>query len=590
MDLCPRFYLLLFLLILINLVDHCVCQDPNFSNTYIHKLHIVNKRFQKLRIESSFNFSASSPVWPQGTGFATGRIDFGGLTATEITTFNKVWATYEGGPENAGATFFEPIELPPGFSLLGYYAQPNNRPLFGRVVVAKDKDSDAASPALKKPDDYALVWSSKNLNVKEDTNGYIWAPIPSDGYQAVGLVVTTTPEKPPLDKVMCVRSDLTSLCETDEWVWGREGGVDSDEFNIFDSRPVRKGKQASAVSIGTFMARSGGGTTFDMPLLVCLKNILKSYSYMPNLEQLNTLIKTYAPRIYTHPSEDYQPSSVEWFFSNGALLFKKGEESNPIQIDPKGSNLPSGGSNDGSYWIDFPTDKNTRERVMKGNISSATGYIHVKPMLGGTYTDIAIWLFYPFNGGSWAKVGIVSIPLGKIGEHVGDWEHVTLRISNFNGYLRKVYFSQHAGGEWVHASNLGYIEGTNRFFGYSSLHGHATYPKPGSGAQGNEFVGIRNDTDKSDQMVDTNTSYTIISADYLGGAIVEPPWLNYARKWGPIIAYDIVDEIHKVADMLPGRLKNKFLKFTKSLPAELLGEQGPTGPKMKRSWDGEESK
>ncbi|KAH9624223.1 hypothetical protein KSS87_022354 [Heliosperma pusillum] len=521
----------------------------------------------------------------QRTGFATGTIDFGGLTATEVTTFNKVWATYEGGPDNVGATFFEPSGLPPGFSLLGYYAQPNNRALFGRVVVAKDKDSDAASPALKKPEDYALVWSSKNLNVKEDNPGYIWAPIPTDGYQAVGLVVTTTPEKPPLEKVMCVRSDLTTLCETDEWIWGREGGVDSDEFNIFESRP------ASAVSIGTFMARSGGGTTFDMPLLVCLKNIRKSYSYMPNLDQIKALINSYAPRIYTHPSEDYYPSSVEWFFSNGALLFKKGEESTPTPIDPSGSNLPQGGSNDGLYWIDFPIEKKARERVMKGDTESASAYIHVKPMLGGTYTDVAIWFFYPFNGGSWAKVGIVSIPLGKIGEHVGDWEHVTLRISNFNGMLRKVYFSQHAGGEWVHASKLEYTDGSNKFVGYASLHGHATYPHPGEGAQGNEFVGIRNDTAKSDHSLDASKNYTIISADYLGGGgVIEPFWLNYARKWGPIIAYDIVDEIHKIANLLPGKLKDKFLKFTKSLPAELLGEQGPTGPKMKRSWDGEETK
>jgi VPS62-like protein len=178
----------------------------------------------------------------KGNGFGSGSIDFGGLHIAEVTTFNKVWATYNGGPDGEGATFFEPVGLPEGYFLLGYYAQRNNRPLFGRVLVAKDTN-DRANPALKWPIDYALVWSSHGLSVKADSPGYIWAPIPSDGYQAVGLVVTTTPEKPPLDKVRCVRNDFTTFCEPDEWIWGREGDVDSDEFNIFESRPVKKGKQ-----------------------------------------------------------------------------------------------------------------------------------------------------------------------------------------------------------------------------------------------------------------------------------------------------------------------------------------------------------
>lgn len=539
-----------------------------------------------LAIDRTFSFPSPLPDLPTGSGFATGTIDFGGLVIAEVTTFDKVWATYDGGPSNQGATFFEPVGLPEGFFLLGYYAQPNNRPLFGRALVGKDT-SNPANPALKWPVDYVLVWSSKSLSVKEDSPGYIWAPIPRDGYQAVGLVVTTTPEKPSLEKVRCVRSDFTTLCEPDEWIWGREGDVDSDEFNIFQSRPVRKGKQASAVSAGTFLAKSGGGTTGDTPLLVCLKYAQKNNTYMPSLQQLETLINTYSPKIFNHPKEQFLPSSVEWFFQNGALLYKKGDESNPVPIDPSGSNLPQGGSNDGEYWIDLPKDKNEMERVKKGDIESACAYYHIKPMLAGTYTDLAIWIFYPFNGPSNAKVGFLSIPLGEIGEHVGDWEHVTLRISNFNGMLRQVYFSQHSGGEWVYPPDLEFGDG-NRVLAYASLHGHACYRKAGDVLQGTNYIGIRNDTEKSDKVLDTGKNYKIISADYLG-VVTEPPWLNYARKWGPKISYNINDEIDKVSKLLPGKLKENFLNFIKSLPAELLGEQGPTGPKMKRNWDGEEA-
>jgi len=64
--------------------------------------------------------------------------------------------------------------------------------------------------------------------------------------------------------------------------------------------------------------------------------------------------------------------------------------------------------------------------------------------------------------------------------------------------------------------------------------------------------------------------------------------LNYARKWGPNITYDIANEIDKAAKILPGKLKSDFLKVVKSLPKEVLGEDGPTGPKMKNNWYGDE--
>ena len=62
-------------------------------------------------------------------------------------------------------------------------------------------------------------------------------------------------------------------------------------------------------------------------------------------------------------------------------------------------------------------------------------YVHVKPALGGIFIDIVMWVFCPFNGPATLKVGLMSIALSKIGEHVGDWEHFTLRICNYTGEL-----------------------------------------------------------------------------------------------------------------------------------------------------------
>lgn len=505
-----------------------------------------------------------------GGEFAAGVIDLGGLQVRQISTFKKIWTSYEGGPDNLGATFFEPSPVPDGFSMLGSYAQPNNQPLFGWVLVGKTNASDQSGDILKQPTDYTLVWANELA--------YFWLPTPPDGYKAVGLVVTISADKPPLDRIRCVRFDFTDESEADSWIWTQGAAVESDNgLNVYGVRPKVRGTKAEALSVGTFIVNTA-------PPLSCLKNKNLTLSTMPNLSQIQALFQTYSPYIYFFPKENYLPSSVNWYFSNGALLYKIGEESNPTPIEPNGSNLPQGGSNDGSYWLDLPADKQAKERVQRGDLQSAEAYLHVKPILGGTFTDIQVWLFYPFNGHATAKIGIIKeIPLGQIGEHVGDWEHVTLRISNFDGILYRVYFAEHSGGRWVDSSLLEFQTG-NKFVGYSSHNGHATYYKAGLFVQGKGDIGLRNDTAKSDLVMDTGAGFTTVAAE----GVVEPPWLNYAREWGPKISYDLAKEVKKVEKFLPGNLKSKFEKLVNSLPKEVYGEEGPTGPKMKSSWDGDE--
>ncbi|XP_018847497.2 uncharacterized protein LOC109010970 [Juglans regia] len=544
----------------------------------------LSKKRKALPIETMFRLPSPLPVWPKGQGFATGIMDLGGgLHVCQISTLDKVWATHEGGPDNFGATFFEPSRIPDGFSMLGCYSQPNNKPLFGWVLVGKD---DGSSGALRKPLDYTLIWSSESSEIKRDGNGYVWLPIPPDGYKAIGQVVTNSPQKPFLDKIKCVRADLTDQCEADSWIWGLGKANNANVLNVYDVRPIIRGANAVGVSVGTFVAQLGGTAS---PLsIACLKNAKSNLSSMPNLMQIDALMRAYSPWVYFHPDEEFLPSSVRWFFVNGALLYHKGEESKPVPIEPNGSNLPQGGSNDGAYWLDLPVDAGAKERVKKGDLGNSQVYVHVKPMLGASFTDLAIWVFYPFNGSAKAKVEIVNVSLGKIGEHVGDWEHVTLRVSNFNGELQRVYFSEHSGGTWVEAYELEFQNG-NKTVAYASLHGHALYSKAGLVLQGSKgSIGIRNDMGKSKMMMDTGGSYSVVAAEYLSSVIIEPPWLKYCRKWGPNISYDIADEIRKVEKALPGPFKSAFNRFVRGLPNEVLGEEGPTGPNMKNDWTEDE--
>ncbi|KAL9327264.1 hypothetical protein ACSQ67_007909 [Phaseolus vulgaris] len=537
------------------------------------------KKKQSLPIETTFKLPVpvAKSSWPPGGDFATGIVDLGGLQVSQISTFNKVWSTYGGGPDNQGFTMFEP-SIPQGFSMLGCYSQPNNKPLFGWVLAAKDVCPNTRNPTLKQPIDFTLVWNSASMKISQDGPIYVWLPTAPDGYKAVGHVVTTTSDKPSLDKIRCVRSDLTDQCETNSLIW------ESGSFSIYDVRPSNRGIQAPGVRVGTFVVQNGSTNPLS---IACLKNTKTISKYMPNLQQIKAILQVYSPTMCLHPSEEYLPSSVDWFFSNGALLYKKAQESNPVPIATNGTNLPQDHNNDGAYWLDLPADAANKERVKKGNLQSAKSYVHVKPMLGGTFTDIAMWVFYPFNGPSRAKVKLISFQLGKIGEHVGDWEHVTLRVSNFSGELWQVYFSQHSKGTWVDSSQIEFQSGGNKPLFYSSLHGHASYPHAGLNLQGEDNIGIRNDTAKGNNVMDLGI-FELVCGEYLGSAVIEPPWLNYFREWGPKIDYNIDVELKKIKKFLPKNLKSALEKILRSLPSEVLGEEGPTGPMVKNNWNGDE--
>lgn len=511
----------------------------------------------------------------------------------QISTFKKIWAAYQGGPNDLGATFFEPSEIPDGFFMLGCYGQPNNQPLFGSILVGKDVANATGQPeTLKSPIDYSLVWSSELelSKIKLSGPGYIWYPISPDGYEAVGYVVTDAPEKPPLDKVRCVRSDLTDDCELEKWIWSESSSITADRFSAYSLRPSARGHLAQGVPVGTFIFKKDADED-ALTSLSCLKNkkiSLFSVESMPNSRHIHALFQTYSPLIHFHPQETYLPSSINWYFSNGALLYKKGQESAPCSINFNGENLPRGGLDDGNFWMDLPLDATSKEKLKKGNLQSSEAYLHVKPMFGGTYTDIVVWIFCPFNGPGEAKFGPIDISLGKIGEHVGDWEHMTLRIGNFNGMLQKVFFSQHSSGAWIDASLLEFQNGSNKFVAYSSLHGHAFYSKPGLVLQGGAGFGIRNDMAKSNLFLDTGDRYVIVSADHLSPAIVKPPWLYYAREWGPRVTYNLGLLVKIDDNILIRAYRSVFHRLVNLFPNELFGEEGPIGPKMKRNWKRDE--
>ncbi|KAL6564515.1 hypothetical protein OROMI_015965 [Orobanche minor] len=538
------------------------------------------------------------PQWPEGTGFATSRIKMGELEVCPITKFEFIWGCNPHTDGKRGVSFYKPISIPDGFSCLGHYFQSNQKPLRGFVLVARESNtrenhfvcSTDYRPPLSSPVDYSLIWISDDDgdNDNFDNCGYFWLPQAPEGYKPLGFVVTNKSEKPNFDEVKCVRSDLTDTCEIYRPVVEIYSKFSKVPLGIFNTRPSNRGMYGRGVPVGTFYCR-GYSSSGDEKNIVCLKNLDTGLHAMPSLDQIHALVRHYGPTVFFHPDEIYLPSSVSWFFRNGALLYSKSTSIGQA-IDDEGSNLPSGGTNDGMYWIDLPCDHESKNVIKRGNLESAKLYVHVKPALGGTFTDIVMWVFCPFNGPGTLKIGMMNIALSRVGRHVGDWEHYTLRISNFTGELWSIYFSQHSGGEWVDACDLEFIEG-NKAVVYSSKNGHASFPHPGNYIQGSTRlgIGVRNDAGRSCLLVDSSRRYEIIAAEFLGeGAVDEPRWLQYMREWGPTVIYDSRVELDRIIMVLPPVVKYSMQNILGKLPLELYGEEGPTGPKEKNNWVGDE--
>lgn len=673
--------------------------------------------------------------YPPGTGFATGHISLGEVDVVQVATFEEVWNALEGGVANKGATFYKPVDVPVGYSILSHYAQNNSRARAGWVLAIKEtgsrpappspsppsssssspsppssphassgslnpftslmltlkkgatdvvsyslvglpptstdtslktstdvslevseedinsyaqlavipnvafteeaeenldpfadyvfvsnatetetvqpgispqKDSSKsivdfvsshlfAGPALKSPVDYKLIWESSKWTGKKNGNGWVWLPIAPEGYSVLGYIVTNTENKPTFSEVTCVRTDLTDILEIDSKFFTTSGTSRQEigfPFSVWTTRPAVRGVSAAGVNVGSFFCDRSDQAETSLPI-ACLKNVLFNLGYLPTMAQVNSIQQFFGPSVIFHPTEQFLPSSVAWFFDSGAMLYTKDSTIPPVRVNSDGSNLPQGGTNDGAFWIDLPKD-GSRDTVKKGNLETAKVHIHLKPVYGATYTDLQSWLFCPFNGPSTAKVGKVNIPLGRLGEHVGDWEHYTLRVSNFTGEMEAIYFSQHSKGQWVNIWDLEF-DAVNKPLVYVAKNGHPCYPHQGDHLQGDESrgVGLRNDTALSTIVLNSSVKFQVFSADYMHqrgdkDAPEEPAWLQYMREWGPKIEYDKKKYLDKFLKFLPSKLRNSLEEILDKLPSEVMGEEGPTGPKEKNMWFGDE--
>jgi hypothetical protein len=270
------------------------------------------------------------------------------------------------------------------------------------------------------------------------------------------------------------------------------------------------------------------------------------------------LLTRWAPLVYIHPEETYLPASVMTLL-NGAYLYEKDQ---PIANPPLAiSQLPTGPTFNGDYslyypdqknWKDLPADSPLRgDPLVNLNIwgkelsaSQAQCYGHViPPTTSKTFTDLLYCFCAGYNGPS----GLDGW-LPAAGVHVGDWEHVVVRVTQPTGGQPSVplalYYARHGtnDGEWYQPTQCYWVNPATGVVGaydpsqtqqpivYSAWYSHASYPT--AGRHSNPTWKHAASDHCSDKGPIWPTWQTVVDCGTVSNPTPGQEWIGYCGRWG----------------------------------------------------------
>ena len=237
--------------------------------------------------------------------------------------------------------------------------------------------------------------------------------------------------------------------------------------------PVGKvaGKSVKTARAGIDIHTGGGGNFYYL---------MKAFAFpghpigeIPDQQKV-VYLRAYAPQVWLHSKESYWPSSVEWSFQflkrhydHGRWWFwTKGKLETPSSILPYFR---------GAY------PKSKAKPALSLRDVPAYAFWH---QVNTCEVDLVYFFYYPYNRGK-------SVMNTIFGSHVGDWEHVTVRLSNQpepSGAIRLkpwagtaesfslAYHSSDAKYAWRDVPKVG---GSHPII-YAAEGAHGSYLKPGS--------------------------------------------------------------------------------------------------------------
>jgi len=262
------------------------------------------------------------------------------------------------------------------------------------------------------------------------------------------------------------------------------------------------------------------------------------------------------PILEFHQNETYLPSSADWYLDHPdrAVLWSSTNPADEAQRSCSAciSTVTTLDALPGVvaklktqghvvFWLD--------RTLRYGAVGTAKAYVHVLPL--EEVNDIQYWFFYPYNGPGTVRCQFGSLFSAEeqtppVGEHVSDWESVTLRYRNDTNELESVFMSSHGDYHRYPPEELVFENG--HVVVRPSLNGHANYSPTAEGSQNERKLHLSLpmnplftlgtlDVDLLNKINPTgiswqawqNTELMAVSGTTLEGK----EWWDFEGQWGP---------------------------------------------------------
>ena len=289
------------------------------------------------------------------------------------------------------------------------------------------------------------------------------------------------------------------------------------------------------VLFGLLMVTVGCGN-----LVYNIDNRLTTGSIAPIDDQTKAaFLKTYAPRVYFHSKEEYWPSSVEWSFNFLKRVWDPGNGKWRLVSKHK-LKKPSSivayfhGADPNRQWTDIPC-----------SLDDVPAYAFWHKVNDRNY-DLLYFFYYPYNRGK----GIKRVGLGKLlvipfhtvfGNHVGDWEHITVRLTwqkvwgkwylipSMDAEVPSLYLASHSHGQrWRWPVRR--VPDTHHPIIYAAKGSHGCYLKVGSHTYKSHFITGKL-TDHTDKGTAWDTWNKLECFDYDAKQGLGPTWKGNWPTW-----------------------------------------------------------
>ncbi|WP_431419222.1 Vps62-related protein [Actinokineospora sp.] len=444
---------------------------------------------------------------PSFAGPAAAVGELASLSLQPAGQFIRIWDDRGTGADGDVSVWRPHVGLYPGYHSLGDivmkgYGAPSN------TFLVRDE-----ADFLARPTGYRWIWDDKGSG--GDYDGSLWEPIPPMGYICLGSVANSGYYPPSTDVVRCLKSTYT-LPGVAGKEWDDSGSGADDDVSLWQSDPA----DYRGLSTSTFVARQGHSDSGGAQRYRVINKTLTREPALSGSPVTTATARAFAPRVWMHPGESYFPSSVEFHLSNV-------HESKGYLVTNQ------------ALGCDSCTDPAFLDGV-RPNSAAVSTYAEVVHRTDNgvptNVTDIVYWMFYPYNDGKRVCIGLMS-PSGCIGgfstfgNHVGDWEHVTIRF--VGGLPTKVYYSQHADGqEFTFGDKRIRLTGWRPDV-YSAKGSHGSYP--GTGVH--VYRGLPNGDQLKDEtgsgvLWDTASALVAFTWQPRGTYTGPLAWLNITSRWG----------------------------------------------------------